>query len=536
MLPIHTVAERLGLTPSDLISYGTLAKLNWDSISRLSKKPSAGRLVLVSAMTPTKYGEGKTTSSIGLVQGLNRIGIRSAGALREPSLGPVFGAKGGGTGGGKTCVEPSERVNLHCTGDMHAIASANNLLAALVDNAVNFDQLPIRTTLWRRCIDMNDRFLRNTVIGLGGSANGVPREDGFDITAASQVMATLCMADDLADLKRRLGRLIVGIGRKGEAIVASELKSIGSLAALLAEAMLPNLAQTSDGSPVFIHGGPFANIAHGCSSVIATRSALKLADVVVTEGGFAFDLGGEKFLNLKCRSAGLWPSAVVVVATVRALRFHGGDEAGQNSIRRGFANLARHLKSVQTFGLTPVVALNVFADDKEEDLSLIEGMVKDAGVAIARNEGYGNGSEGSVALAKAVSEVLKSPAPAPKFLYALDDSFETKVQKIATQIYGASHVELTADAKKDLERCRNWGLGQLPVCVAKTHLSLTDDPTRQGAPSDFSITIRQVRPSAGAGFLLALTGEILTMPGLPRVPAAYGLDVTDDGQIVGLRA
>jgi formate--tetrahydrofolate ligase len=530
MLPITDVAKKVGLGADDIVQYGPLAKLSWPTVNRLRASGRRGKLVLVSAMTPTRYGEGKTTTSIGLVQGLARRGVKAMAALREPSLGPVFGAKGGGTGGGKATLEPSARINLHCTGDLHAITAANNLLAALVDNAIHFDQRRFKAVTWKRCIDMNDRFLRNTVIGLGGPANGVPREDGFDITAASEVMATLCLADGVADLKARLARLIVGVDRDNRPITAGDLNAVGAMAALLGDALLPNLAQTGEGVPALIHGGPFANIAHGCNSVMATKSALALADVVVTEAGFAFDLGGEKFLDLKCRMAELWPHAVVLVATARALRFHGGDEPGLACLERGFANVARHIASIRGFGLEPILALNVFATDTEEELSLIE---KAQGVKVARNRGYVEGGAGSEGLGELVEQALAGPAPSPRFTYEREAPFADKVTAIAQRVYGARGAELTAEAQKDLERLSRWGLANLPVCMAKTHLSLSDDPTRQGAPTDFTITVRQVRVSAGAGFLLALTGEILTMPGLPKQPAAYGLDLTDAGEVTG---
>lgn len=534
MLPITDVASKLDLAPADLLPYGPLAKLSWATINRLKQQGPRGKLVLVSAMTPTKYGEGKTTTTIGLTQGLQRRKVRVVAALREPSLGPVFGAKGGGTGGGRAAVEPSARINLHCTGDLHAITSANNLLAALVDNAINFDQKRFKQVTWRRCIDMNDRFLRNTVIGLGGPSSGVPREDGFDITAASEIMATLCLADGVADLKHRLGRIIVGIDRAGKPITAGDLEAVGAMAALLGDALLPNLAQTTEGVPVLVHGGPFANIAHGCNSVMATRAALALGDVVCTEAGFAFDLGGEKFLDLKCRMAGLWPSAVVLVATARALRFHGGDEPGLAAIERGFGNVKRHLAAIRGFGLTPIVSLNVFAQDTEEELKLVEQLVRAEGVQVARNEGFTKGGAGAEAIADLVTQALQGPASPPTFAYPLEAPFEDKVRAIATKVYGAANVELTADAKKDLERYQSWGLGHLPVCLAKTHLSLSDDPSKQGAPTGFTVTVRQVRVSAGAGFLLGLTGEILTMPGLPKEPASNRIDLTEAGEITGV--
>lgn len=533
MLNILEVAKKVGLTADDVQLYGPLAKLSWPTIHRLKERPR-GKLVLVSAMTPTKYGEGKTTTSIGLVQGLARRGVKTMAALREPSLGPVFGAKGGGTGGGKASLEPSARINLHCTGDLHAITAANNLLAALIDNAINFEQKKFKQVTWKRCIDMNDRFLRNTVIGLGGPASGVPREDGFDITAASEVMATLCLADGVKDLKTRLGRLIVGIDKDNKPITAGDLNAVGAMAALLGDALLPNLAQTTEGVPALVHGGPFANIAHGCNSVMATKAALGLADVVVTEAGFAFDLGGEKFLDLKCRMSGLWPSAVVLVVTARAIRAHGGDEPGLPALERGFANVRRHLHAIRGFGLEPVVALNVFAQDNEEELALVEKLARAEHVAVARNSGFLQGGIGSEALAAAVEEALTRPASSPSFSYELGETFEQKVNHIAKKVYGAKGAELSSEAQKDIERLTKWGLGELPVCMAKTHLSLSDDPAKANAPTDFTVTIRQVRVSAGAGFLLALTGEILTMPGLPKVPAAYGLDLTEAGEVVGV--
>ena len=536
MLPIADVARPLGLTPEDLLFHGPhLAKLSHATVARLRSQPPRGKLVLVTAMTPTKYGEGKTTTSIGLVQGLARKGVRTMAALREASLGPVFGAKGGGTGGGKAALEPSARINLHCTGDLPAITAANNLLAALVDNAIHFDQHRFKQVTWKRCIDMNDRFLRQTVIGLGGPSNGIPREDGFDITAASEIMATLCLADGIGDLKKRLARLIVGTGRDGKPITAGDLNAVGSMSALLADAVLPNLAHTTEGVPALVHGGPFANIAHGCNSVMATRTALALADVVVTEAGFAFDLGGEKFLDLKCRMSGLFPHAVVLVVTARAMRFHGGDQPGLPSIEKGFANVLRHVKAIRSFGITPVISLNVFAQDTEEELALVERLVRAEGLELARNEGYLKGGVGSESIAALVMKALEGPAPKPQFTYPLEASFEEKVRAISRTIYGAADVQLSADALNDLARLESWGLAGLPVCMAKTHLSFSDDPKKPGAPEGFVITVRRVRVSAGAGFLLALTGEILTMPGLPRVPAAYNLDLREDGEIVGVQ-
>jgi formate--tetrahydrofolate ligase len=537
MRPILEVAQSLDLSPDNLLLSGPhLAKLSWAAAEKLRNQPVRGKLVLVSAMTPTKYGEGKTTTTIGLTQGLVARGHRAMAALREPSLGPIFGAKGGGTGGGRATLEPAAKINMHCTGDLHAITSANNLLAALADNALHFQApAPLKQISWKRCLDLNDRFLRNTVIGLGGTAHGTPREDGFDITAASEVMAVLCLADGLDDLKKRLGRLIVGTDGGGKPITALDLEAVGAMSALLSEAILPNLAQTCEGAPAFVHGGPFANIAHGCNSIAATRSALGLADIVCTEAGFAFDLGGEKFLDLKCRQANLWPSCVVLVVTARALRFHGGDTPGLGTIEKGFENVARHLQAIRhTFGLPAIVALNVFADDKPEELELIEKLSTTEGAACARNTGFLEGGKGALALADLVAQTVKGPVLAPKYSYALEASAEEKIRSIATKVYGAKDIEITREARAQLAKAVAQGYGQLPVCMAKTHLSLSDDATAQGAPVDFTLTVREVRVRAGAGFLLALTGEILTMPGLPRVPAAHHLDLSADGTVTGL--
>jgi formate--tetrahydrofolate ligase len=534
MTPIFEIGKKLGLSESDVLPLGPLGKISWSGMKRLREAPIKGKLVLVTAMTPTKYGEGKTTTSIGLTQGLTRLGVNAVAALREPSLGPVFGAKGGGTGGGKATLEPSAQINLHCTGDMHAITSANNLLAALVDNAINFNTHQFKRVTWKRCIDMNDRFLRHAVIGLGGPAHGIPREDGFDITAASEIMATLCLCSSVSDLKQRLKSLIVGVGFDNKPITAGDLKAEGAMAALLGDALLPNIAQTVEGAPALVHGGPFANIAHGCNSILATRTALKLADVVVTEAGFAFDLGGEKFLDLKCRMGGIFPHCVVLVGTIRALRFHGGDEKTLAAVEHGFANVKRHIAAIRSFGLEPIFSLNVFGDDTQEELELVTRLAAAEGIVVARNTGYLDGGKGSEEVARKVMATFEKPAPVPHFSYELGDSFETKVRKIAQKIYGAREIVLTDDAKKQLKQLTEWGFQNLPVCMAKTHLSLSDDPTAQGAPTDFVITIRDIKVSAGAGFLLALTGTILTMPGLPKVPAAYELDLSEDGVVTGV--
>jgi formate--tetrahydrofolate ligase len=533
------IGKQLGLGSDETEAFGPgLAKFSWKAIERFQAS-SKGKLVLVTAMTPTKYGEGKTTTSIGLSQGLALRGKRAVAALREPSLGPVFGAKGGGTGGGRASLEPSTRINLHCTGDLHAISAANNLLAALVDNAMYFDTLPngrrFKQVLWRRCVDMNDRFLRETVVGLGGSSNGIPRETGFDITAASEVMATLCLSSSPADLRVRLARLIVGVDTEGQPVTAGDIGAVGGMCALLADAMRPNLVQTTEGVPVVLHGGPFANIAHGCNSLLATQSALALGEIAVTEAGFGFDLGGEKFLDLKCRTGNLWPDAVVLVVTVRSLRFHGGEVPGEAGLQKGFENVRRHLAALKAFGLVPVVSLNVFATDSEADLALAETLLRAEGVTSARHEGFARGGEGALALSDAVEHALKSSTPVPRFMYHESDSLEEKLSKVARGVYGAAGLQLTQDAKKDLSRLRQWKLDGLPPCIAKTHLSLSDDAAAFGAPTNFEVTVRQLKVSAGAGFISALTGDILTMPGLPKVPASHRIDLSADGTVVGVQ-
>ncbi len=545
MRPIVDVAREIGLTPEDLMLFGPhMAKIGLPALRSLEARGAKGRIVLVSAINPTKFGEGKTTVSIGLSQGMRKRGHKVVLALREPSLGPIFGVKGGGTGGGKARVEPSARINMHFTGDMHAVTSAHNLLAALVDNVVNFRgeiDMEHRQVLWRRVLDMNDRFLRKIVIGLGGRANGVPREDGFDITAASEVMAVLCLAKDIHDLKARLARILVGFDRSGKPVTAGTLGATGAMAALLRDAVLPNLVQTAEGGPALVHGGPFGNIAHGCNSVIATRTAATLGDYVVTEAGFGFDLGAEKFFDIKCRAAGLWPSAVVLVVTARALRFHGGDQAGKASgteaiaaLERGLGNLEQHVASVRAFGFDPVIAINVFTQDTEDELVAIEKACATRGLACARARGFLEGGAGTEKLADLVVTAADRKPPSPRFLYELDDEPEAKIRAVARTIYGAKEVAFTKDAKADLDRARLLGHGKLPICMAKTQMSLSDDPAAFGRPTNFELTVRQVRIAAGAGYLLPLTGEIMTMPGLPAVPAANAIDLTDDGEIVGV--
>lgn len=541
MRPILDIAADLGLPPHALMCYGEhMAKLRLNALPR-SVDNSKGKIVLVSAINPTRSGEGKTTVAIGLAQGLARIGQRTALALREPSLGPIFGVKGGGTGGGRCQLEPSTRINLHFTGDMHAVGAAHNLLAALLDNAVHFRSeldLEHRQVFWRRVLDVNDRALRATVIGLGGRLNGVPRESGFDITAASEVMAILCLAEDLADLKARLGRILVGFDRSGNPVTAQRLQAAGAMAALLQDAILPNLVQSTEGVPALVHGGPFGNIAHGCNSVLATKTAAAYADFAVTEAGFGFDLGAEKFFDLKCRSAGLWPSVVVLVVTARALRIHGGgnpDQAGSiEALERGLAHLAHHVRSVRAFGFEPVIAINCFAGDSLQEWVFIEKGCAQLGLRTARFTGFSDGGSGAEALAQAVVAAAAQPAPPACYLYALESPPEEKISAIARTIYGASDLEISRAARKDLERVRSLGYDQLPVCIAKTHLSLSSDPARTDPDGNFALPVESVRIAAGAGYLLVLTGDIVTMPGLPHAPAATRIDLSDDGDIIGI--
>jgi formate--tetrahydrofolate ligase len=528
---IQKVAADLGMRPEELRPFGDrMAKLERAGLQRLREAPP-GRLILVSAINPTPAGEGKTTVSIGLAQGLAALGHRSALALREPSLGPVFGIKGGGTGGGRCRLEPSAAINLHFTGDLHAVAAAHNLLAALVDNALHFGAgaLEGRQVTWRRVLDMNDRCLRQVVVGLGGASNGVPRQAAFDITAASEVMAILCLAEDLADLKRRLARIVVGFGHAGKPVTAADLGAVGPMAALLADAVLPNLVQSTEGVPAFVHGGPFGNIAHGCNSVLATRAALGAADYAVTEAGFGFDLGAEKFFDIKCRSAGLWPQAVVLVVTVRALTAHG-----RGRLAAGLDHLDHHVASVRAFGFDPVIALNVFPTDAEVDLHAIEAGCSDRGLAVARCHGFVRGGAGCTELAGQVVRACAGPAHQPRYLYDLAASPLEKLQAVARTIYGASEVVLSRPAARAIDQATALGFAGLPVCIAKTHLSLSDDATAVGLPRNHVLAVRDLRVVAGAGYLLALAGEIVTMPGLPARPAALNIDVDAAGEITGL--
>jgi formate--tetrahydrofolate ligase len=543
MRSLANLATDLALREEDLYPFGPgVAKVRPEVAFR--DDPLSARLVLVSAINPTPAGEGKTTMTIGLTQAARRLGVRAACALREPSLGPVFGAKGGGTGGGRAQLQPADRINLHFTGDLHAVTSAHNLLAALADNEVYFrgpTGLDPRQMAFRRALDMNDRFLRRTIIGLGGKAMGVPREDGFDITAASEVMAILCLSRDYADLKARLGRILVGFTRDGGAAVhADQLGAEGAMAALLRDALLPNLVQTTEGAPALVHGGPFGNIAHGCNSLVATRLLLRRAEVVFTEAGFGFDLGAEKFLDIKCRAGGIWPHGVVLVATLRALKVHGGLAAADSArpdaeaLERGMVNLEAHIDGVRRFGLEPVVALNRRATDTAEELEYVVSTLRADGIEAGVADVFAEGGAGAEAVCEKVLARARAATPQPTFLYELSDPPQEKIRRIAQLLYGASEVSFTVAAKAQLERAVALGGGQLPICVAKTHLSLSDNEKLVGRPRDFGMTVREVRLAAGAGFLVPLTGEILTMPGLPRAPQARAIDLLPDGTIVGV--
>ncbi|MEZ4393709.1 MAG: formate--tetrahydrofolate ligase [Polyangiales bacterium] len=543
--PIHDVANDLGLHPDDVIPWGRhKAKVSLDAFARREGAPQ-GRLVLVSAINPTPAGEGKTTTSVGLAMGLRKRGRRAVAALREPSLGPVFGLKGGGTGGGRATLEPAQDINLHFTGDLHAITSAHNLLAAIADNAMSFRDpvgLDARNVRWRRAMDMNDRALRQVIVG-GGKGNGPMRETAFDITAASEVMAILCLATSAKDLEARLARILVGTTADGAPVRAGDLGASSAMTALLMDALQPNLVQTREGSPAVVHGGPFANIAHGCNSILATRLALAYGEDVITEAGFGLDLGAEKFLDIKCRVGGLWPRGVVLVATHRALKMHGGvavARAGDpdvDALRRGLDHLEKHLDTLAHLGLPAVVAVNAFPTDTAEEADALRAFAAARGVAVARCEGFARGGEGALELADATLDMLaKTDAdpPTPRFVYELGDPPEEKIRKIARVVYGADDVTFTPSARKDLAAALKLGGAELPVCMAKTHLSLSDDATKPGRPRGFQITVREVRIAAGAGYVVALTGDIMTMPGLPREPAARRVVVHDDGRVTGL--
>ena len=541
MLPIFEVAKRAGI-PEDLLEpYGRYkAKLD---ARALADKPLRGKLVLVTAINPTPAGEGKTTTSVGLADALTSLGQSAMLALREPSLGPVFGVKGGAAGGGYAQVVPMEDINLHFTGDFHAIGAANNLCAAMLDNHIkqgNSLNIDSRRVVWKRCVDMNDRQLRNVVDGLGGIADGMPRQDGFDITVASEVMAVFCLASGIKDLKERLGRMVIAYTYDRKPVTVSDIHAEGAMTALLKDAIQPNLVQTLEHTPALVHGGPFANIAHGCNTVEATKTALRLADYVVTEAGFGADLGAEKFLDIKCRATGLAPSAVVLVATVRALKYNGGvakadlNQQNVEALKEGIPNLLRHVDNIQTvYGLPVVVAINAFPTDTAEELALVEEECKKRGVNVVLSEVWAKGGKGGQALAEEVMRLCQTESQLT-FAYDVKESLKQKITNIATKIYHADGVEFAPSAAKQLQQLEELGFGELPICMAKTQYSFTDDQTKLGAPENFKITVREVRVSAGAGFVVCLTGSIMTMPGLPKVPAAEHIDVLDDGRIVGL--
>lgn len=541
MLPIFEVAKRAGIPENLLEPYGRYkAKLD---ARALADKPLRGKLVLVTAINPTPAGEGKTTTSVGLADALTSLGQSAMLALREPSLGPVFGVKGGAAGGGYAQVVPMEDINLHFTGDFHAIGAANNLCAAMLDNHIkqgNSLNIDPRRVVWKRCVDMNDRQLRNVVDGLGGIADGMPRQDGFDITVASEVMAVFCLASGIKDLKERLGRMVIAYTYDRKPVTVSDIHAEGAMTALLKDAIQPNLVQTLEHTPALVHGGPFANIAHGCNTVEATKTALRLADYVVTEAGFGADLGAEKFLDIKCRATGLAPSAVVLVATVRALKYNGGvakadlNQQNVEALKEGIPNLLRHVDNIQTvYGLPVVVAINAFPTDTSEELALVEEECKKRGVNVVLSEVWAKGGKGGQALAEEVMHLCQTESQLT-FAYDIKESLKQKITDIATKIYHADGVEFAPSATKQLQQLEELGFGELPICMAKTQYSFTDDQTKLGAPENFKITVREVRVSAGAGFVVCLTGSIMTMPGLPKVPAAEHIDVLDDGRIVGL--
>ena len=543
MKKISQIAKAAGVDEKYWEPYGNYkAKIDNALLRDMADKPD-GKLILVTAITPTPAGEGKTTTSVGLTDGLRKIGKNAIAALREPSLGPVFGIKGGAAGGGHAQVVPMEDINLHFTGDFHAIGAANNLLAAMLDNHIqqgNALGIDPKQITWKRAVDMNDRQLRHIIDGLGGKVNGVPREDGFDITVACEVMAVLCLASDLMDLKARLARMIVGYTYDGRPVTAHDLKAEGAMAALLKDAIKPNLVQTLEGTPVLVHGGPFANIAHGCNSVTATRMALKLGDYVVTEAGFAADLGAEKFFDIKCRMAGLRPSAVVVVATVRALKYHGGVEKAElnhenlEALEKGLPNLLQHVENIKkVYGLPCVVAVNAFPTDTEAELHMVEEKCRELGVNVALSEVWAKGGEGGMALAEEVVRLCEQPNDF-RFCYEDSLSIAEKINAIAKKVYRADGADLVGNAPKQLERLEALGFGSMPVCMAKTQYSFSDDPTKLGAPRNFRVSVRNLKVAAGAGFVVALTGDIMTMPGLPKSPAAERIDVDENGVISGL--
>ena len=543
LLPIREVAEKLDITEDELELYGKYkAKLSDEYMERISKNPD-GKLILVTAINPTPAGEGKTTTSIGLGQAFGRLGKKAVIALREPSLGPCFGIKGGAAGGGLSQVVPMEDLNLHFTGDFHAITSANNLLAAMLDNHIqqgNELGIDTRSVVWKRCLDMNDRVLRNVVVGLGAKTDGFVREDHFVITVASEIMAVLCLADDMKDLKQRLGRMVVAYNYEGEPVTAADLKAVGAMAALLKDALKPNLIQTLEHTPAIVHGGPFANIAHGCNSVRATKMALKMADYVITEAGFGADLGAEKFMDIKCRMAGLKPDAVVLVATVRALKYNGGvpknelSAENMDALHKGIVNLEKHIENLHKFGVPIVVTLNSFVTDTEAEISYIRKFCEERSCEFALSEVWEKGGEGGIPLAEKVLDTLENKESDFHVLYENELSLKEKIETVAREIYGADGVNYTSAASKQLKKLEELGFGKLPVCMAKTQYSLSDDPTLLGRPEGFSISVREAYVSAGAGFVVVLTGAVMTMPGLPKAPAAFNIDVNEEGVITGL--
>ncbi len=543
MLHISKIAEALGIKEEDLELYGNYkAKLSdklWDKV----KDNQDGKLVLVTAINPTPAGEGKTTTTVGLGQAMSKIGKNASIALREPSLGPVMGIKGGAAGGGYSQVVPMEDINLHFTGDMHAITAANNLLSAAIDNHLqqgNSLNIDPRQIVWKRCMDMNDRALRNVIVGLGGKINGVPREDGFNITVASEVMAILCLASDLKDLRNRLGQIIIGYNYSGDPVTAKDLKVDGSMTLLLKDAIKPNLVQTLEGTPAIMHGGPFANIAHGCNSVTATKLALKLSDYVITEAGFGADLGAEKFFDIKCRFAGFKPSAVVLVATIRALKYNGGikkenlKEENLEALSKGFANAEKHIENLQMFGVPVIVAINHFDTDTESEIQLVHDRCSSLGVEVAFSDVFLKGGEGGIELAKKLVTLIDTSPSNFAPIYDSTLPIKNKVQTIVSRIYGGNNVIYSVAAEKSIAKIEEMGLDKLPICMAKTQYSLSDNPALLGRPKNFDVTVKEVRISAGAGFIVVLTGDIMTMPGLPKVPAAEKIDIEDDGTIVGL--
>ena len=540
--PIEEIAAQLSLPSEHLEPYGRVkAKIALEALSAMPTQ-TQGKLILVSAINPTPAGEGKTTTTIGLGQALTRLGKKATMAVREPSMGPVFGVKGGGCGGGRSQVLPMEDINLHFTGDIHAVSSAHNLLSAMLDAAIfhRTVDLDVRQIRWRRVMDMNDRALRQIVMGLGGRLMGIPREEGFDITAASEVMAILALTSGPADLIQRLSRIVLGYSSQGEAVTADQIHAPEAMAIILKDALKPNLVQTVEGGPAFIHAGPFGNIAHGCNSILATRLALNYADYVVTEAGFGFDLGGEKFLNIKCREADLWPAAVVLVATVKALKMHGGTPVAEvntpdlSTLKQGMENLAKHVESLGAFGLRPIVAVNRFATDTEEELQLVVEESKALGVDAVVIDVFGQGGEGGLALAEAVVNACDGPAPVQRLLYPAEMPIEDKIRTIAQKVYGAADITLLPRARTDLKRINDLGYSHVPICMAKTQMSLSDDPKRYGRPRDFVLSVREIRLSAGAGFCVPLTGDMLTMPGLGAKPAAAGMRVDENGKISGM--